>query len=59
MKLMERNKLWLHQIVLFAVLGVLVLASVVTGKFVFNVDLLWWLLGAVIGFIFVFGDRVV
>jgi len=54
---MYKGKLWLHQIVLFGVLGLLVLYSVVTGSFVFSVSLLWWLLGAVIGFMFVFLDR--
>lgn len=56
---MVKNKLVLHQIVLFGFLGILVLWSVIRGSFVFNLDLLWWLLGAVLGFLFVFGDRVV
>jgi len=38
---------------------VLVLWSVINRSFVFNISLLWWLLGAVIGFLFVFFDRVV
>ena len=56
---MVKNKLVLHQIVLFGFLGILVLWSVIRGSFVFNLDLLWWLLGAMLGFLFVFGDRVV
>jgi len=57
MKLMFKGKLWLHQMVLFVVLGVLVLTSVISGSFVFNLSLLWWLLGAIVGFLFVFLDR--
>jgi hypothetical protein len=56
---MTKGKLWFHQVVLFGVLGVLLLLNLIKGSFVFNVSLLWWLLGAVIGFLFVFGDRVV
>lgn len=47
----------LHQIVLFGVLGLLILYKMVTGNFIFSLDLLWWLLGAVLGFMFVFVDR--
>lgn len=54
---MQKGKLWLHQLALFGVLGILVLWSVVNKTFVFNVNLLWWLLGAMIGFLFVFLDR--
>jgi len=42
---------------LFGVLGVLILWSVLNSTFVFNISLLWWLLGAMIGFLFVFLDR--
>lgn len=45
--------------VLFGVLGVLILWSVINKSFVFNLNLLWWLLGTLIGFLFVFGDRLV
>ena len=45
--------------VLFGVLGVLILWSIFNKNFVFNLNLLWWLLGAAIGFLFVFGDRLV
>ena len=54
---MFKGKLWLHQLVLFGVLGVLVLWSVLDKTFVFNISLLWWLLGAFVGFMFVFLDR--
>jgi len=56
---MFKRKLWLHQLVLFGALGILVLWSVLNKGFVFNISLLWWLLGAMIGFLFVFLDRVV
>jgi hypothetical protein len=56
---MFKGKLWLHQLVLFGVLGVLVVWSVINKSFVFNINLLWWLLGAMIGFLFVFLDRFV
>lgn len=56
---MFKGKLWLHQIVLFGVLGLLMLWSVINQSFVFNISLLWWLLGAMIGFLFVFLDRFV
>jgi hypothetical protein len=54
---MTKGKLWLHQMVLFGVLVVLLLWSVLNRNFVFNLGLLWWLLGAMIGFLFVFMDR--
>jgi hypothetical protein len=54
---MFKGKLGLHQIVLFAVLILLILWSVLNGSFIFNLGLLWWLLGAMIGFLFVFLDR--
>lgn len=54
---MLKGKLWLHQLFLFGVLGVLILWSVINRAFVFNISLLWWLLGAMIGFLFVFLDR--
>jgi len=56
---MFKGKLWLHQLVLFGVLGVLILWSVLNQTFVFNIALLWWLLGAMIGFLFIFLDRFV
>lgn len=55
---MFKRKLWLHQLVLFGVLGILILWSVVNRSFVFNLDWLWWLLGAMIGFLFVFLDLI-
>lgn len=43
--------------VLLGTLGVLIIGKLVTGNFAFNLGLLWWLLGAILGFIFVFTDR--
>jgi hypothetical protein len=56
---MFKNKLWLHQMVLFGVLSAIILWNVLNKQFVFNTSILWWLLGAMIGFLFVFGDRLV
>lgn len=56
---MFKGKLWLHQLVLFGVLGILILWQVIIRSFVFDINLLWWLLGAMVGFLFVFLDRVV
>ena len=55
---MFKGKMWLHQLVLFGVLGLLILWSIINRSFIFNIDLLWWLLGAMIGFLFVFLDSV-
>lgn len=54
-----KEKISLHQYVLFGVLILLVLWKMVTGNFSFDLGLLWWLLGAMVGFLFVFTDRLV
>jgi len=54
-----RNKLLWHQIVLFAVILVLTVARWFSGRILVNVDLLLWWLGGVVGFLFVFADRLV
>lgn len=54
---MFRNKLILHQYVLFGVVGLLILTGLLTGNFVFGLNLLWWILGSVLGFMIVFFDR--
>jgi hypothetical protein len=56
---MFKDKVALHQYVLFAVLIFLLLLKVLTGNFVFNLSLLWWLLGSIVGFLFVFSDRLI
>ena len=49
----------MHQFFLFGILAVLLLLSLVTGNFLFNLGLLWWLLGAISGFLFVFTDKLI
>lgn len=56
---MKFDKILLHQYVLFGVLSVILLRDVVGGSFVIDLGLLWWLLGAVLGFLFVFIDSFV
>lgn len=56
---MFNDKLMLHQYVLFGVVGFLIILGLVTGNFVFGINLLWWMLGAVIGFMLVFLDRLI
>ncbi|OIN91509.1 hypothetical protein AUJ42_01815 [Candidatus Collierbacteria bacterium CG1_02_44_10] len=56
---MIKNKVAIHQYVLFGFFVFLIFVKVITGNFVFGLDLLWWLLGGVIGFLFVFCDRFV
>ena len=56
---MIKNKVAIHQYVLFGVFVFLIFVKVITGNFVFGLDLLWWLLGGIIGFLFVFCDRFV
>lgn len=48
-----------RQAVLFFVLGLLTVMRLLTGSVTLNVPLLWWWLGGVIGFLFVFADRFV
>jgi|CXWL01.1.fsa_nt_gi hypothetical protein len=53
------NKLVWHQVMIFGVLGVLTLMRLLTGTAGLNISLVWWWLGGMIGFLFVFGDRLV
>lgn len=53
------NRLGLHQIVLFGVLGLLTIRTIFATGFYLRIGLLWWLLGAIIGFLFVFADSFV
>ena len=52
------KKLFWHQVVLFGVLALLTLRRYLTGAVGFNMLLLWWL-GGIVGFLFVFADRLV
>ncbi len=56
---MGLNKLVWHQIVLFLVLLFLTAVRLITRRWNFDIDLLWWWLGGVVGFLFVFSDRLV
>jgi len=53
------KKLFWHQVVLFGVLALLTLGRYLTGAVGFNMSLLWWWLGGIVGFLFVFADRLV
>lgn len=53
------NKVILHQYVLFGVLGVLTLRTLLATHFYVGLGLLWWLVGGIMGFLFVFGDSFV
>ena len=52
------KKLFWHQVVLFGVLTLLTLRRYLTGAVGFNMLLLLWL-GGIVGFLFVFADRLV
>ncbi len=54
-----KGKLIWHQIILFAVLGLLTLERFLTGRFSLGLGIIWWWLGAVIGFLLVFFDRII
>jgi len=60
MNLMNKiNKVSLHQMVLFGVMILLTLRTLIVTGFTLRIGLLWWLLGMVVGFVFVFTDRFV
>lgn len=52
-----RDKLSIHQIVLFGVLAILIVFKILVKSFFLDLYTLWWLLGGIIGFLFVFLDR--
>lgn len=52
-----KNKLALHEIVLFGIALLLVLWKLLVGGMRVDLSLLWWLLGMVCGFLFIFLDR--
>ncbi len=53
------NKTLLHQYVLFGVLGILTARTFLVSGFYLDIGLLWWLLGGIVGFVFVFLDSLV
>lgn len=53
------NKVLLHQYVLFGLFGLLILRKILFGSFYFDLGILWWLMGGMFGFLFVFIDSFV
>lgn len=53
------NKIVLHQYVLFGVLGILLIRTLLATGFGVSLGMLWWLLGSMLGFLFVFVDSFV
>lgn len=53
------NKLVWHQVVLFSIFLGLTLVRALKGQVSFDLNLIWWWLGGVLGFLFVFCDRLV
>lgn len=53
------NKIVWHQVVLFLILLGLTILRLLLGQTRLDLDLIWWWLGGVIGFLFVFCDRLV
>ncbi len=52
-----KNKLVLHEIILFGVALFLLLWKMFVRGTLMDLSLLWWFLGLVIGFLFIFSDR--
>lgn len=55
----RESRLLLHQLVLVVVLGVLTAWRLLDGRWEFGISVLAWWLGAMLGFVFVFFDRIV
>lgn len=56
---MKTNKVLLHQYVLFGIFGLLLVRTILVSGFYLGLGLLWWLLGGILGFLFVFIDSFV
>ena len=54
-----KNKVVWHEIILFAVVLFLILWKLLVYKVTLGLPMLWWLLGVVVGFLFIFLDRFV
>lgn len=52
-----KNKLLWHQVVLIGVLLLITALRLLIGRWTISSDILWWWLGSILGFIFVFSDR--
>ncbi len=53
------SKLVWHQLALFGVLAFLTALRLATGRVGLELPLVWWWLGGIVGFLFVFADRLV
>jgi len=53
---MESKKLVWHQVVLFSLMLLLTGWRLMTGRWLVSIGVLWWWLGGVLGFVFVFFD---
>lgn len=54
-----KNKVYWHEVALIAVLLVMTLVKLLIFRTGISLNLLWWALGMILGFIFVFMDRLV
>lgn len=54
-----RNKILWHQVVLFSIFLGLTLLRLFSGQIRLDLNLIWWWLGGVLGFLFVFSDRLI
>lgn len=55
----KTSKLVWHQVILILVLLFLTAVRLITRRWNFDIDLFWWWLGGVVGFLFVFSDRLI
>lgn len=55
----KEGRLLVHEIILIGILSVLTGARLLSGFWQLDISIAWWWLGAFIGFIFVFLDRIV
>lgn len=55
---MGKKILW-HQMFLFLILGGLTLLRLLSGQVRVDLNLVWWWLGGMVGFLFVFSDRLI
>ena len=54
-----RNKLGWHQVVLIGAMSAIALWRFLTGQWTISLYPLWWALGMILGFLSVFGDKLV
>jgi hypothetical protein len=51
--------MWWHQTVLLVIMLILTVGRLALGQWQISLSILWWWLGGVLGFLFVFSDRLV